>query len=128
MKSKEFIRIEYADTGYGMYRITDINENINLESMPEFAEMSNRHCNREILPNKWNDKTIKHAFQEQENKQWRFCFKSIENFKELIKDTEIELLKQYGFKIFKIRASNYIESPYQTIVELETIYQKIELI
>jgi hypothetical protein len=128
MPSKEFIRIEYKNTEYGLYNIaTTPPYFIDISKIPGLEQMIQNHKDITILPNQFNDQIISKTIRQYPEKNWIFCFKNIENFKQLITDNEIQILKQHGFKIFKIRAHNYIESPYQVIVELKTIYQKIEL-
>lgn len=119
-----FYRIEYKDTGYGMYRDVEIGFNIEHDSV--LKSMVNRHLEDNILPNYKADKEI---FKTIENNAtaWRFCFNSHSSFKELVKEDEFQRLLDLGFKAFKIQATEFVSSKYQTVVKFDTIFKKQEL-
>lgn len=107
---KTFYRIEDG-FGVGLY-----NSSLGVTYNPLLRAMVDRHLDKSILPNAFNDDVIFQALKDNRNKDFKFYFNSLERLKEIITEEELKALKEMGFKMFEVKASQYISSEYQTIL------------
>ena len=115
---RTFYRIEYKD-GFGLHNACDECGNSIVDYLPELIE---RHSAN--LPNMRTDLVISRVYVS--NSIWRFCFNSIEDLQRLVFTDELVKLKDLGFKVYKIVANNYVISPYQAIIDINSIISKEE--
>jgi len=117
---REFYRIEYKD-GYGLHNAVDEDGCYFINELPLLRDRHNR-----LLPNMISDTIIAQTYLD--NSVWRFCFNSMDDLHRLVLDNEIEDLKKYGFKVYKIVADCYVISPYQAIININNIISKEEIL
>lgn len=119
-------RIE-DEIGAGMYESCIDIVRDKSEVYPCLVNMINRHEDRTVLPNYNNDVIISEAFKNNPNKWYKFYFNSIERLKEIIKPKERKTLKELGFKLYKVTATDFISSPFQTVILDINLLSKIEI-
>lgn len=127
MIEKQFVRIEHASTGRGMYMLGDTG--ITSPDWYEDYRMTNlidRH--RDLIPNYCHDMDIAPYFKNlMEPNDFRFAFKSIENLQKLVLTDEFKILNDYGFRVFAIASNGYVESPYQAIFNINSVLKKEDI-
>lgn len=121
MEIGTFIRIQ-NDKGFGCFFSGVVYHNGDLESIAD------RHQN---FPNFREDDIIReflHAKKLKVSKMdYRFSFKNIDQFEQWILREEILTLTTYGYRVYKIEATDFVISEFQCIFNINSVKSIVDI-
>mgnify|MGYP000028162133 FL=1 len=115
------IRIEL--NGIGVFRSEDENGCI-IERHSKFKEIDERHSNYHVFPSFALDDYLCERIDWDNIKDYRFAFKSLEQFYSAFEVEEVKEFITLGFEVFYIEATETVESPYQIVFKPENVTLK----
>lgn len=120
------IRVQDA-YGRGMFYRTEVDgleDNISVYNIPKLASLYSRHTE---FPNAFDDFLLAKSIKEREGvdlyelNNWRFSFQNLNQFEEWVTRKEVKILNAYGYRVFKIVASDVIVGGFQNIFHKDSI-------
>ena len=121
------IRVQDA-YGRGMFYSTtledeDVEDNISVYHISKLASLFNRHSE---FPNAEEDFLLKQNIENRglllyKLEDWRFSFQNLNQFEAWVTRKEVKILNAYGYRVFKIVASDVIVGDFQNIFHKDSI-------
>lgn len=126
---KTVIRIQ-DKYGRGMFQFGNEFEEERCKSVYEIGSLARLAERHNKFPNVTSDKVIHDVVKKDNsnvfgidycNLKWRFAFKNISQFEEWVLRSEVSILKEYGYKVYKIEAEEVVESEYQSVYDINSV-------
>lgn len=121
MEAGTFIRIQ-NDKGKGCFFTGAVYHNGDLESI------SIRHQN---FPNFREDRVIREFLHNNKlevgHMDYRFSFKNIDQFEQWILREEIQTLTTYGYRVYKIEATDFVISEFQCLFNINSVKSIVDI-
>lgn len=130
MKAKSFIRVQ-DKFGRGMFQSGTprrLRKTKDVASIDELSELSKRHND---FPNAIDDTKIHHFLLERcdnfvrtymsGNFDYRFSFKNLAQFELWVTREEVKILKDYGYDVYRIEATDFCESEFQCVFNINSV-------
>lgn len=113
----EVFRIEMQGTGAGIFTAPGINSYIRLQEHPHGLDIAYRHFSLE-WPNINEDRELWEKIDEtafDDKGSFQFGYNSEEQFNRAFTKQEVKEAIDLGFRVYKIKVDDYLQSKYQTI-------------
>lgn len=115
------IRIEHKTTEQGVFHSRNSEGRLMILNHPKHGEIEKRHSNRNVFPSfAWDDYLVENVGWD-EITNYRFAFKSLEQFYSAFEVEEIKEFIELGFEVYYIEATEAIESEFQVVFKPENV-------
>lgn len=123
----QLIRIEDPTNGFGVWRSNDDDHMAKLRGHSQFDVICARHSTPKF-PLPFMDKELMVDLAGEPLEDYRFGFLSLEQLQEgFTKDELKELIKDLGFRVYSIEASQTKSSSFQVIFKPESVTSKQDI-
>lgn len=118
---KTFIRVQ-DQYGRGMFQLgaATAGEQFtpDVYDIKQLHSLAERHSN---FPNRWTDRKIRDFLMTEIEENYRFAFKNLDQFEEWVLRSEVATLNDNGYRVYKIEATDYCESEYQSVFHIDSV-------
>jgi hypothetical protein len=126
----EFYRIENPLDAKGIFNSRNNNDESFLDMHSQRYFIIQRHSNYEIFPSYNRDETLRIYFNKNLDKKfidYLFAFNSKSDLDFAFSIEEIKEFISLGFKVYKIKTDNYVQSQFQAMLEKYSYIDKEDI-
>ena len=129
---KSVIRVQ-DKYGRGMFQYgnTDFQRTLGVYDIDRLTNLADRHLH---FPNLWLDTKLVSFLEKKLGKDfeankldYRFSFKNLEQFEDWVLRSEVAILDEYGYRVYKIETDDFFESDHQVIFNVNSIKSVIDI-